>query len=190
MKSGLKVGLIIMAVAVMAMALAGTLYAPQAVQAQSGGVPSGLAGRGNVETLLGGTTGYTTAVIYSGAIDARAWGSVQVMAAAQMTSTYTLTVTPQFSLQNLPCGSVTQWFTSTSYLPYQPYSVSSNSNTITETVGAWTYMAVNDAFTVSGSNVGMREVPGNGVCFRAMVEFSAPGKTYTPTLLFRGTNRN
>jgi hypothetical protein len=107
-----------------------------------------------------------------------------------VTGSQIITVTPQFSLQDVGCSAVTQWFTPTTYMNYQPYSVSSNSNTITETVGPWQAAPVVEQFTVTGSNVAQREVSAGGTCFRAKIEFSNAGQSYTPTLVIRALNRN
>jgi hypothetical protein len=150
----------------------------------------GILGQQKFTPLIAGTTRYTTSVIYSSAAYVGNYGSVQIMAANTVTGSQVITVTPQFSLQDVTCSNVTQWYSATSYLPYQPYSIVSSATTVTETVGAWSTTPVVEQFTVAGSNVGQREVSATGTCFRAMVQFGNAGQSYTPTLVIRALNRN
>jgi hypothetical protein len=140
--------------------------------------------------LLTGTTRYTTSQVTSPAVSIASYGDVQIMLKSVVTGSQTITVIPQFSLQDVSCASVTQWFTSTTYQSYQPYSIASNGTTITETVGAWQGTPVDEIFNVSGSNVGSREISTKGQCMRVLLKFSNAGQSYTPTLVIRAVNRN
>lgn len=168
-------------------AVANPLTPAQRASADSLG---GIINQQKYPALLAGTQAYTTTPKYSSAVYVDGWGSVNVMVANVVTGSQTITVTPQFSLQDAACTSVTQWFTATSYMAYQPYSVSSNSNTITETVGPWQMTPVVEQFTVTGSNVAQREFSVPGTCMRVRLEFSNAGQTYTPTVIIRTIDRN
>lgn len=165
-----------------------TLQDTGAPVAEAQTIPGGIVGGGQPATLLNGTQGYTTAVNYSAALDTKFYGSVQV--AVGIVGTDTITVTPQFALQDINCANATQWFTSSQYMPYQPYSIVSSATTVTESVGAWTTTSVTDQFSVVGGNVGSREMAGNGICFRVMLSKVAAGSRYTPTVIARPLNRN
>jgi hypothetical protein len=151
-------------------------------------IPGGIIGGGQPITLMNGTRGYTTSINYSSPLEAKFYGSIQV--AVAIVGTGVVTVTPQFSLQEPPCSQATQWFTSTTYIPYQPYSIATSSTTLTETIGAWEKVAVKDKFSVSAGNVGFIETAGSGTCFRVMLTYSAAGSTFTPTVIGRPLNRN
>jgi hypothetical protein len=157
--------------------------------AQADGL-GGVTGSSLFPPVLDGRRGYTTSVTYSSAVYVAGFGSVQIMLNSIVTGTQTITVTPQFSLQDLPCASVSQWFTATTYMYYQPYSVATNSNTVTETVGPWTAAPVNDEFALTRSGVVQREISAQGQCLRVVLSFSKPGQTYTPTVVIRALNRN
>jgi hypothetical protein len=150
----------------------------------------GVTGSSLFPPVLDGRRGYTTSVTYSSAVYVAGFGSAQIMLNSIVTGTQTITVTPQFSLQDLPCASVTQWFTSTTYQYYQPYSIATSSTTLTETIGAWQGTPITELFNVSGSTVGSREISTKGQCMRVMLTFSKAGQSYTPTLVIRALNRN
>lgn len=176
--------MLILAIAALALMLA----AHDAPPAQAEGIPGGIVGGGVPLTMMNGTRGYTTALNYSDPIETKFYGSVQV--AVAIVGTGSVTVTPQFSLQEPPCSKATLWFTSTKYVPYQPYSISTSSTTITETIGAWENVAVPDRFNVSANNVGFMETSGSGTCFRVRLQYSSAGSTFTPTVIGRALNRN
>jgi hypothetical protein len=140
--------------------------------------------------LLSGTTRYTTSQVTSLTANTASYGSVQIMLRNVVTGSQTITVTPQFSLQDVPCASVSQWFTATTYQYYQPYSIATSSTTLTETIGAWQATSIAEIFTVVGSNTAAREIGIQGQCMRVHLSFSNPGQAYTPTLVIRALNRN
>lgn len=143
------VRVLIAVVAVLAMLTAVSVAVNTAAPAQADGSPSGgITGASNAVTVLDGTTAYTVGV-NSDAFEARYYGSMQVMAAVDMTGTQTITVTPQFSLQNLPCGQVTQWFNATSYVSYQPAAAT----TVTATEPATATETIATGLEVSGTLV-------------------------------------
>lgn len=150
----------------------------------------GIVGSNLYAPVLDGRHGYTTSVTYSSAVGMAGFGSVQIMLNSVVTGSQTITVTPQFSMQDLPCASVTQWFSSTTYLPYQPYAIVSSATTVTESVGAWMTTPVIDQFSVTQSGVAQREVSAQGQCLRVRLEFSNAGQVYTPTVAVRALNRN
>jgi hypothetical protein len=181
----LRVTVSVLVVAVVLLGLTVALATSQPARADEGG---GITGVSNAVTVLDGATAYTTSV-NSDAFDARYYGSVQVMAVADVTGTQTMTVTPQFSLENVSCSRAAQWFTSTSYIAYQPYSVLTYSGSVTLTLGTPTAVTLPDWFAITGAGVAGREVSNGGLCFRAAVTFSDEGQTYTPTIVVRGLNR-
>jgi len=64
--------------------------------------------------LEDGATGYTTTQ-YSDAVLVQDFGHVRFQGKAAVSGTGTMTVTPQFSLEPLGCGSVTAWFSGTAF---------------------------------------------------------------------------
>ena len=167
-----------------------TLGAGQAIPAAQADSLGGIIGSNLYAPVLDGRRGYTTSVTYSSAVGMAGFGSVQIMLNSVVTGSQTITVTPQFSMQDLPCASVSQWFSSTTYMPYQPYSIVSSATTVTESVGAWTTTPVIDQFSVTRSGVAQREVSAQGQCLRVRLEFSNAGQVYTPTVAVRALNRN
>jgi hypothetical protein len=150
----------------------------------------GVIGEANFAPLLDGTRRYTTSLSYSNPVDLKGFGSVQIMLNAVVTGSQTITVTPQFSLQPVACSAVTQWFTATTYLYYQPYSIATSSTTLTETIGAWQATPIIDLFTVTGSRTVGREISIQGQCLRVQLQFSNSGQAYTPTIVVRALDRN
>jgi hypothetical protein len=163
--------------------------APAIETAQASGL-NGIIGSSVYPPLLNGTTRYTASLVTSPAVSIASFGEVQIMLKSVVTGTQTITVTPQFSVQDIACASVTQWFTSTTYMPYQAYSIVSSATTVTESVGAWTTTPLLDQFSVSGPNVAAREISVQGQCMRVQLAFSNAGQSYTPTLTIRALNRN
>ena len=177
-------------VAVMALIAVMALVAVGNPQSASADTPGGILVQQKFAPLLSGTVAYTTSPKYSATAYVAQYGSVNVMVADVVTGSQTITVTPQFSLQDAPCGSVTQWFTATDYVNYQPYSVSTSSTLVTETLGAWQALPMVARFTIMGSNVGEREFSAQGTCMRVKIDFSDTNQSYTPTVIIRALNRN
>ncbi|CAG0933608.1 hypothetical protein TFLX_03129 [Thermoflexales bacterium] len=133
---------------------------------------------------------YTTSLTYSNPADVSGFGSVQIMLSAVVTGSQVITLTPQFTLQGVACAAVTQWYSATSYIYYQPYSISTSSTTITETVGAWQETPVIEQFSLTGSGSKAREISIQGRCMRVQLAFSSSGQSYTPTVVIRALDRN
>jgi hypothetical protein len=155
-----------------------------------GGPIGGVINENQYAPLLAGTTRYTTSLVYSPPAVTKGFGSVQIMLNSIVTGSQTITVTPQFSLQGTACPSVTQWFSATTYLYYQPYSIATSSTTLTETIGAWQATPLIEQFVLTGPGTKGREVSIQGQCMRLQLQFSNPGQSYTPTLVIRALNRN
>lgn len=160
-----------------------------AVKPASADGMGGILGESQYAPLLTGTVRYTSSLAYSPAASVQGWGSVQIMLSSVVTATQIVTVTPQFSLQGVACSAITQWFTATKYLYYQPYSIATSSTTITETIGAWQATPVIEQFVQTGSGANSREISIGGQCMRVQLQFSNPGQSYTPTLVIRALDR-
>jgi hypothetical protein len=218
MKNSLKsflTALLVMVVLVLVVAIAPG-RAPDVASVQASGLPSDQGGLINASVyppLLTGATRYTTSLVTSPAVSIASYGDVQIMLSNVVTGSQTVTVTPQFSLQNLACASVTQWFTATTPTTYQPATmgtisstvtitsglavsgtlITTNTTTITATMlsaGTPVSVALPDVFAVTGSGADAREINVQGQCLRVQLAFSNAGQSYTPTLTIRALNRN
>jgi hypothetical protein len=125
--------------------------APAIETAQASGL-NGLTGSSVYPPLLNGTTRYTTSLVTSPAVSIASFGEVQIMLSNVVTGSQTVTVTPQFSLQNLACANVTQWFTATSLSTYQPSAMGTITSTanITSALNVASSTISNTAVVTSG----------------------------------------
>jgi hypothetical protein len=177
----------VVALCLTCLALAATAMPLRTAQADLG---SGLSGKALAPQTLESGSRYTVTSRFTPSAYVGDYGAVQIMAANSVTASQVLTITPQFSIQDGLCTASTLWFTSTSYLPYQPYSIVSNQTTVTESVGNFNTAPLSDQFTATGSDIVGREVSVQGRCLRLKLDWSNPGQAYTPTILIRALNRN
>lgn len=136
----------------------------------------GITKQSTIFTLANGGTNYTTDQTLTG-VSVAEYGSVQLQATSDVTSTQTVTVTPQFSNDPAVCTSATNWFTASEYQIFE-------SNAATDTL-------VTDSesllLTITGDGTAGREIPVLGRCFRVTLAVSA--NSFTPTIYARALNR-
>ena len=151
-------------------------------------------------TLLDGDTSYTTTVQTSAAL-ALYYGEIVIQVNNDISGTGTITITPQTSIQNVACASVTDWADvsiSTVYAA-QPAGTTTitntvtastlNTNTLTTTVASTTGTAfgatsvafgtANVSAVLTGDGNQLLRFPNTGRCFRVQIETST---TTTPTV--------
>jgi hypothetical protein len=154
-------------------------FSVQKIGTASADPGGGLLSKPAPTTLASGATSYTTSSNTSlPALNVFEYGSIQVQATVDVTGSQVLTVIPQFTNQpSVNCAVATGWFTATQPLVFA-------TSDITPTTSF-----VNESFTITGDGSAAREVPTQGRCFRLMLDFSAAGQVYTPTVYVRPVNR-
>jgi hypothetical protein len=153
------------------------------------------------------STRYTSTQTASAAgVDVGTYGSVEIQTMATVTGSFTLTITPQFSNQPVPCSSASYWVDAFAeqVVPSLSRSIvitASADGTITTTVhmtsttvdttGSLERQSLSMVTTGALSNgvntVELRELPTQGRCFR--VKLTSNANVFTPTIYLRMVNR-
>lgn len=131
-----------------------------------------------VGRLMDGTTSYTETAT-SSTYSVNSYDKVYLQVHSVITGSGTITVTPQFSSDYGACSAARYWATAMEYVIAQNPAVTDAVSMATD--------AESYAFTVTAGAAGggVREIPIQGYCMRATVEFSAAPEVFTPTLMFR-----
>ncbi|HNT74396.1 MAG TPA: hypothetical protein PKH77_05185 [Anaerolineae bacterium] len=120
---------------------------------------------------LDGTTRYTTTT-YTNAYLAGAFGNVVIQAHDDISSTGTMTVTPQFSSEAV-CRTASHWVAAETAFIYAKSNVTPTLSSV----------ALN--FVVTNDGARLFELPVSGNCLRLKLEASKP---FTPTVYLRMVN--
>lgn len=125
---------------------------------------------GQTAVLMDGTDAYTTTA-YTGAYLTSAFGEIVLQVESDISGTATLTVTPQFAINQTACGSMAagDWVDASITGVFVTGA--------TTTTAALQQIAVRD--TLAGDGDALLRFPTMGRCFRVKLE---AGSTYTPEL--------
>ena len=145
---------------------------------------------GQTAVLLDGNTAYT-ATKYTAGYLTSSFGEIVLQVESDISGTATLTVTPQFAINQTACGSMAagDWvdaaivgvFPSTGATSVTASTISTNTITTTVTAGALAvaYTQVPVLVTLAGDGDALLRFPTMGRCFRVKLTAAT---TYTPAL--------